>query len=170
MSKKEIKNPKDTLRMTPLHFAAARGHMKICSVIIQQLLSDNVVDKNPKSDRDWTPLHLAAKYGHLEICKLIMNYVENKNPPNVAYVTPLHLAAMKGHLKICEIIIENTPQKNPGDYSGTTPLHLAAFYKKKDIVNLFTNRIEVSPSDLIGKEEIINTFYKSLDCQDQEEL
>ena len=46
--KKKIKNPKDEFRMTPLHFAAAKGHFNICSLIIQQLLTENVEDKNPK--------------------------------------------------------------------------------------------------------------------------
>jgi hypothetical protein len=53
--------------MTPLHYAAKRGHTNVCKVIIE-----SVENKNPSTSNGCTPLHLAAKQGHLEIIKLIV--------------------------------------------------------------------------------------------------
>ena len=61
--------------ITPLHYAAERGHLLLCELII-----DNLDDKNPKGDWAKTPLHHATENGHFEICKLIIDNVDDKNP------------------------------------------------------------------------------------------
>ena len=60
--------------MTPLHNAAAFGHLKVCIAIMNE-----IQDKNPSDNRGLTPLHYAAERGHLEVCKAIMNEVQDKN-------------------------------------------------------------------------------------------
>ena len=62
-------------RVTPLHWAALRGHLDIC-----QLLIENIDAKNPATNRGVTPMHLAADMGHLEICSLIIENVVDRNP------------------------------------------------------------------------------------------
>ena len=44
---------------TLLHWAAKKGHLSLCKLIIK-----NVQDKNPKGKNGQTPLHVAALNGH----------------------------------------------------------------------------------------------------------
>ena len=87
--------------MTPLHYAAALGHLEICSLIVK-----NVEDKNPDDRNGWTPLHWAAQFGHLEVCELLIANVIERNPEDIRGVTPLHSAASNGHIEVCELIIQ----------------------------------------------------------------
>ena len=59
---------------TPLHFAAEKGHLKICKQIIEKISA-----KNPENDNGWTPLHLAAQNKHMELCKLIHDHIKNND-------------------------------------------------------------------------------------------
>ena len=105
-------------RPNPFSFAAKKGFLEICEMIME-----NMDEKNPKGDWGVTPLHRAAENGKLEVCKLILEnllcnremckrYQCDKNPKNDNYFTPLHMAGMIGHLEVCKLIIENVC-KNP---------------------------------------------------------
>ena len=74
----EDKNPKNTEKWTPLHYAAFYGHSEIVQIIL-----DLVADKNPKTSYGDTPLHFAAKEGHIIICEIILDVIEEKNPRKV---------------------------------------------------------------------------------------
>ena len=132
-------------RLNPFSFAAKKGFLEICEMIME-----NMEEKNPKDKygHGVTPLHQAAEYGELEVCRLIIKNIQcdeekcktyqcDKNPNSDCNVTPLHKAAMNGHLQVCKLIIENICEnhkprsdqgdsKNPKSYDGTTPLHSAA--------------------------------------------
>ena len=70
---------------TSLH-EAARGHLLICSLIM-----DEIQDKNPGDDTGVTPLHAAAAGGKLETFKMIMNKADTDiNPSENGGWTPLH--------------------------------------------------------------------------------
>ena len=113
---------------SPLHMAAARGHLNVF-----KLISANFLDKNYgyTDDDNWTPLHFAAKYGHFEVCKYIIENTGNtkyseKNPDSFKDGTPLHMAVRMGHLDICKLIVKYVGDKTPEDFYGSTPLHDAA--------------------------------------------
>ena len=76
--------------LTPLHLAAKEGRLKICSLIMEDL-----VDKNPRTNSGNTPLHFTAEAGHLKIYRSIMEVLEDKNPEDNDGWTPLHSAASK---------------------------------------------------------------------------
>ena len=59
-------NPKAFLGWTPLHFAAQKGHIKICKLILE-----NITEKNPANMCRQTPKSLAIENGHEEIAELI---------------------------------------------------------------------------------------------------
>ena len=119
--KQDNKNPRNEWNETPLHFAASKGHLKICKYIVGK-----VEDKNPKCMNGRTPLHYAAIKGHLEVCLLIMPKIRNKNPCDINEFTPLHFAAFHGHLPICKYILDNVGDKHPKTILGKTPLSLAS--------------------------------------------
>lgn len=60
------KNPKGTLGMTPVHYAAKYGYVAIC-----KLISEKVVDNNPQDYLGYTPFQLAEQNGHYEVCQLL---------------------------------------------------------------------------------------------------
>ena len=153
MGKLKNKNPGTISRlnengMTPLHYAAFNGHLRVCKLIIE-----NVSDKNPSSvNSDGnTPLHWAAFSGRVKICQLIMQQVSDKNPANTSQCgefTPFHLAAEKGQFAVCQLMLDNLSDKNPATKSdGVTPLHLAAQEGHVAICKLIMdNLMEKNPS------------------------
>ena len=96
------KNPKDNKGLTPLHYAAKKGHEEVCEVLIYA-----AKEKNPKDENGITPLHFAAENGHKEICSIILEEIEDKNPKSKKGNTPLHFAAKYGHEEVCLLIIED---------------------------------------------------------------
>ena len=122
-SNPNVENNINGAGLTPLHYAASKGNLLICQLIIS-----NVSDKNPRNPRGLTPLHTAAFNGHLSVCELLINNTKDKNPhvSGILQGTPLHFASQKGHYGICELILEHAVIKNPMDDNFTTPLHHAA--------------------------------------------
>ena len=96
--------------LTPLHSAAARGHLEICQYIL-----GNVSEKNPRNRNGETPLHCAALNGHLDVYKLIAEQLDqgDRNPARTNGGTALHNAAKDGHLSIVKYILAQVNNKNP---------------------------------------------------------
>ena len=96
----EVKNPGNAYGWNPLHFAAKKGHIEICQLILNTLTED----KNPECGYGATPLHLAARYGHLEVCKLFIENIQVKNPRSFCGKTPLQLALLSNHSSVVNFI------------------------------------------------------------------
>ena len=60
---------------TPLMIAAAKGHIKICELLLSYGAS---VDAE-SGDNHLTALHFAAEKGHKEVCQLLLENGANKN-------------------------------------------------------------------------------------------
>ena len=73
-------------RNIPLPAAAAKGHLVICSAII-----DTLSNINARNTNGITPLFCAVQRGHLKICQLIIANVEEKNMPDNMENTPFTL-------------------------------------------------------------------------------
>ena len=104
MSFMKDKNPKSKMgpdkMVTPLHIAAAYGHLEICNAIMEQ-----TADKNPVDSNGWTPLHCAAKEGHIQIIKAIHDHVLDKNPVDKEGRTPMALFLRHANAEIMNDII-----------------------------------------------------------------
>ncbi len=63
-------------RCTPLHKAAADGHLEVCRLLLQFQSSRPVGDMDFASfglqRRRATPLHYSAEKGHLEVCRFLL--------------------------------------------------------------------------------------------------
>ena len=96
---------------TPLHEAAICGHLKICEILVE-----NLVDKTPAADNSgWTPLHCAALHGHLEVCDFLMGITKNITPHTTSPwgCFPIYLAANNKQMDVCELIMNKLNDKNP---------------------------------------------------------
>ena len=54
--------------MTPLDFAARKGHTSV----VELLLKADGVDVNKEKDNGWTPLYIAAREGHTSVVELLL--------------------------------------------------------------------------------------------------
>ena len=107
-----LKNPENWKGNTPLHYAAKRGHVKICWFILI-----TVEDKNPRCRKGETPLHLAAKNGHFDVCQLMVKHVDNLYPVNDDCETPYSLAVDDS---ICNLISEHNALRGNSSYFEDT--------------------------------------------------
>ncbi|QQR49178.1 ankyrin repeat domain-containing protein [bacterium] len=115
-------NIKDSDGFTPLHFAAARGHLACVTVLLNA--HANV---NTQSDTGETPLHFAARYNRLECVTLLLSHSNiNELAINENGLTPLHHAAAQGHINCVKALVaKNIDTINVGEW---TPLHAAVRY------------------------------------------
>ena len=126
---------------SPLHIAAAQGHLEFCKYIIEK-----TNNPNPKKRSGLTAFHMAASSGCRDICELIIDNLEDKNPADKKGMTPFHSAAENGHFDVCKLIIQNIDNKNPAALDGCTPLHLATKHGHLEIVRLIVKTgVDKSP-------------------------
>ncbi|GFS01784.1 protein phosphatase 1 regulatory subunit 12A [Elysia marginata] len=95
----EVRHPKTGA--TALHVAAAKGYMKVMSLLLEA-----GVDVNAEDLDGWTPLHAAAHWGQEDACKLLAEHNCDMLYKNKAGHTALDLAE-KDMLKLLEELKEN---------------------------------------------------------------
>jgi len=114
-------NVKDVYGWTPLHCAAANGHVEITRLLLQ-----NGADVNAKGDYGRTPLHWAAMNGHVNILHLLVENGANLEAQNNTGHRALHGAANYGHLPIIqELISRYHVDINARRNNGRTALWMA---------------------------------------------
>jgi ankyrin repeat protein len=133
------KNPANSVEdggeFTPLHFAARKGQLAVC-----QLMLDNLSDKNPatKTARV-TPLHMAARDGHVAVCKLIMENLVDKNPISSSGTTPLNIATFFGKLEVCQLFHENGIHQEGREFEKLEIFKLFKSYEKDKLSQISPN-------------------------------
>ncbi|KQK07698.1 E3 ubiquitin-protein ligase XB3 [Brachypodium distachyon] len=121
-------------RLSPLHIAAANGHLEVLSMFLDRGARPDAVDRHKQ-----TPLMLAATHGNIGCAlKLLQAGANILMFDSVNARTCLHHAAYYGHVDCLEAILSaarTTPVAdswgfarfvNVRDDYGATPLHLAA--------------------------------------------
>ena len=106
--------------MTPLYFAAMKGHKEVAELLIA-----NDADVNAKNTNDWTPLHQVATK---EIAELLIAEGADVNVNDRGGSTPLHFVAGKGHKETARLLITKGADVNAKNEDGETPLHMAALW------------------------------------------
>jgi ankyrin repeat protein len=153
-------NPENNEGVTPLHLAAAEGHLEICQQMLKVIKDKHpngryIGDVNPKDKVGSTPLHYAASKGQLHICKLFMQIVADKNPRNNMRFTPLHFAEQNGHISVIELFANNLEELNKTNKNKWTPLHYAAFNGYLEVAKMLlkkmkTKNMNPNPKDVQG--------------------
>ncbi|MRR52756.1 MAG: hypothetical protein EG825_17945, partial [Rhodocyclaceae bacterium] len=102
------KGAPDDLNLTPLHQAAAGGHLDTVKMLIGK-----GADVNARTQNGRTPLHLAAFGGHMETAEAIIAAGADVNARDNQGNTPLSLASAGGHGNTAEMLIAKGSEVNP---------------------------------------------------------
>ncbi|XP_065559577.1 putative ankyrin repeat protein RF_0381 [Artemia franciscana] len=163
-----LKDLKDRKEYTALHYAAERGRLDICQLLLNnrgdpniqdflkrtalhfaalrgtldvcQLLLSNRADPNIKDLNKKTALHYAAAIGTLDVCQLLLSNGADLNLKDSSKQTALHYAAKKGTLDVCQLLLSNWADPNLKDSSKKTALHYAAEEGTLDICQLLLSK------------------------------
>ena len=126
---------------TLLHSAAAKGHLELVKLIVQNSMTAN----NPEDVHGLTPLHFASQGGHLNVVKFLLQFLDDKNPKAGAHWngnTVLHSAAFTGQLHIIEYLLDQIDGDiNPPQSDGATVLHTAAEGGQLNVVTFYTSQL-----------------------------
>uniref|UniRef100_A0AAX7W8M0 Ion transport domain-containing protein n=1 Tax=Astatotilapia calliptera TaxID=8154 RepID=A0AAX7W8M0_ASTCA len=119
----EVLSEKDECGASPLHHAAAGGHITLIQFI--STVTDAQV-LNSCDEQGNVPLHWAVERNKAESCKALLDLGANPNILNTALLSPLHLAVSHGHSNLVGVLLSysSTDCNLKGDL-GNTPLMLA---------------------------------------------
>jgi ankyrin repeat protein len=149
---------------TPLHAAAAEGHLNVAMLLLERgadmksldsfgrtplhlasccgyakvvsLLIDRGADLDAEESKKGTPLHLALRSGHKDTVQLLLDRGADANHPDNRGRTPLHLSSEIGHDDFVRLLLDFGADANHPDDSGNTPLFLALEWGHDDIARL----------------------------------
>ena len=152
--------PEEGYGYTPLHFAASKGFISTCQLIIE-----NIEDIFPLNEDGETPFLLASREGHTGVCRLFIEkvfekYSDDKKrretllqlPDTYCKETPLGNAAIYGHFSVYSLILAHVEDKNPKNKYGSTALHMAAMLGHLDMCELIMdNIIDKNPCNKSGE-------------------
>ncbi len=112
-------NPQQDDHRTPLHLAAANGHLELVRTLLGHSGDVNAAATEDNS----TPLHEASKGGHVDIVRLL---IQDGADASADLQRLLLLASSSGSAKTVQHFIELGADVHACDQSHSTPLHLAS--------------------------------------------
>jgi len=112
------------LGVTPLHVAAAAGHVDVVEVLLRGCPA---ADVNARTSEGYTALHLASQLGHAGVVDaLVRSPGVDVNARDASGSAPLHHAAATAHGAVVDVLWPRGVDLDVCDAAGRTPLHLAA--------------------------------------------
>lgn len=115
---------------SPLHYACARGDIKVAQVLIEK----GKVNLNQPDSEGETPLLLACQNGHSELVKFLIegckaNLITKRT-------TLLHEACTRGHTNVVSVLVHNQVPVDQRGREGTTALFEACKLGYFEIVRI----------------------------------
>jgi len=111
---------------TPLHSAAAGGHMSTVSILLSAGANANAKTRG----RDLTALHYACSKGYGDIARKLIEAGADVNSKDASGNAPAHRAASQGRLAVLKTLFTEDTELgtkiDERDSSGSTPLLVAA--------------------------------------------
>jgi len=121
---------RDEINSTPLHYAAANGHIDLVQIFLL-----NEADVNAVNDFRETPLHCAAGKGQVEVVKLLLSVkrIDLDLQTDEGW-TALHLAAEKGHPEVVELLVRHGADVHIQDKGGEVAVEYAHSPKIAEVI------------------------------------
>lgn len=113
-------NCRDINDHTPLHYAAAEGHIRAASKLIE--FNCDVNAENRAGNR---PLHFASVVGSPELCQVLLSANADINAQNHNGQTALHFATRQACVNTVMFLLSRKADPNIRDANGSTCSHLA---------------------------------------------
>ncbi len=121
-----LPNVPDNNKMTPLHWAARKGHANIMTLLIKR---GGVV--NAQDSFGMTPLMFAAGNNAPELVEVLLKNMAFVDEADNENRTPLMEAAYFGHADIAALLIKYGAKPDAKDDSGKTAIDIARAAKKR---------------------------------------
>nr|XP_029721267.1 uncharacterized protein LOC115262718 [Aedes albopictus] len=139
---------------TALHFAAAQGHVRLCTLLIE-----NKVNVDAQNIHNQTALHKAAYNGCDEVVALLLTKKANVSSLDNLQQTPLFRAALAGHSSTVQLLMKKYANLNEMNKRGWTALHIAAINNHIDVVRvLLSKKVKVK----LGRAKKLTGFLQML--------
>ena len=123
-------NTGDRFGFTPLHLAAAYGHLNI----VRKLIMAGADARATTWPDRYTPLHSAAERGQAHVVRYFMVERGLSLEADEMGDTPFHTAAQGGHQEVVKLFSQQAQNINTQDKKGLTPLHWAVWQGNADMV------------------------------------
>ena len=119
-----------------LHFAALKGHLNLCKVLIDKHKFDLHVTDNG----GYTAFHCSAQSGNYELVAYFADMgIDIHHKTNDGF-NCLHIAASGGHLNLCKALIDKHDfDVNIANNRGWTALHYSALIGSYELVTYFAD-------------------------------
>lgn len=138
---------RDSLGLTPLHYAAMSGSFSIATLLI---VKGAAIDRRNK--RGQTPLHLAAENGYESTVQVLIDAGSDVNALSDTETTPLFRAARRGHVSVIQRLLAAKADGDLITYDGYSPLRTAVGYNQTGVVEaLLTARPDLNLVDVDGR-------------------
>lgn len=123
----------ENAKQTPLHVAAANGHLPAVHILLQAQAQINAIDAEQH-----TPLISAIMAKHNDVVKYLIKCGADLTLKSEDGMTPLHIAAKSGNVGGCFHLL-NAPNLPPRyidgmDDGGWTPMVWASEFNHIDVV------------------------------------
>ena len=172
---------------TPLHYAAAKGHMDIAEMLLTSKASVNA-----KDNAGCTPLHNAVcgrlyhydSLSHLgdagfgvtpfdsgkkDLVELLLaNKADINATDNERHWTPLHHAASVGRPGMAELLLDRGADVNAQSAGGHTPLSLASSRAEKMLSARRAGLISGDPADHILVSKVLLAYGADVNVKDDD--
>ena len=129
---------KDNLKMTPLHLACFRGHIKVVQLYKDHSHLKSVCECHDAKGN--TPLHLACSGGNTSIAEMLIHSGADTKATNKLNEMPLHIAVYCGHVTIAQFLLKKQVPIECQTVEGHTPLHYAARVNSSEMISLLVDR------------------------------
>uniref|UniRef100_A0A131YHU6 Ankyrin n=1 Tax=Rhipicephalus appendiculatus TaxID=34631 RepID=A0A131YHU6_RHIAP len=125
----------DNESRSPLHLAAARGHVTIVQLLLRAQARVDALDSEGK-----TPLMKAVEGHHLEAARCLLEQRANPDVPDQNLDTALHLALSTGQADMAALLVQFDADVSARNKEGMSPLYLAAVQQHLDVARLLLDR------------------------------
>lgn len=125
----------DNESRSPLHLAAARGHLSIVQFLLRAQARVDALDSEGK-----TPLMKAVEGHHLEVARCLLEQRANPDVPDQNLDTALHLALTTGRPEMAMLLVQFEADVSARNKEGMSPLYMAVVQHHLDVARLLLER------------------------------